>query len=102
MTTQGGITIRMSVKSIRSQGRNTLGVRIIRLDEGDQVRDAVVLAAALEGAPPVEGELPSPPPGPIGPGDEPDDGGDDETTTEEPPSPPDGGPDDDGPAPETR
>ncbi|HEV2231184.1 MAG TPA: DNA gyrase C-terminal beta-propeller domain-containing protein, partial [Thermoplasmata archaeon] len=44
VTTQGGITIRMPTKSIRSQGRNTMGVRVIRLDEGDQVRDAVVLS----------------------------------------------------------
>ncbi len=49
VTTQGGITIRMTVAGIRSQARNTLGVRIIRLDEGDSVRDAVVLAPTLEG-----------------------------------------------------
>ncbi|MCI4369152.1 MAG: DNA gyrase subunit A, partial [Thermoplasmata archaeon] len=49
VTTQGGITIRMEVKSIRSQMRNTLGVRVIRLDEGDEVRTAVVLASSLEG-----------------------------------------------------
>jgi len=43
VTTKNGITIRMVVKGIRSQARNTLGVRVIRLDEGDEVRDAVVL-----------------------------------------------------------
>jgi DNA gyrase subunit A len=48
VTTQNGITIRMAVQSIRDQGRNTMGVTIIRLDEGDQVRDAVVLASTLE------------------------------------------------------
>ncbi len=49
VTTQGGITIRMAVKGIRSQARNTLGVRIIRLDDGDTVRDSVVLEPAIEG-----------------------------------------------------
>ena len=68
VTTQGGITIRMAVRGIRSQARNTLGVRVIRLDEGDTVRDAVILEPAIEtvgegpsaepdsGAPPREGE----------------------------------------------
>ncbi len=42
-TTQGGITIRAPVKGIRAQGRNTLGVRVIRLEPGDTVRDAVIL-----------------------------------------------------------
>jgi DNA gyrase subunit A len=49
VTTQHGITIRMAVKGIRSQARNTLGVRVIRLDEGDTVRDAVILEPPLEG-----------------------------------------------------
>jgi DNA gyrase subunit A len=49
VTTQNGITIRVAVKGIRSQSRNTLGVRVIRLDDGDQVRDAVILEAAIEG-----------------------------------------------------
>ena len=48
VTTQGGITIRAAVKSIRTQSRNTLGVRVIRLDEGDTVRDAVVLESSPE------------------------------------------------------
>ncbi|HKV90025.1 MAG TPA: DNA gyrase subunit A [Thermoplasmata archaeon] len=49
VTTQRGITIRMAVKGIRAQGRNTMGVRIMRLDEGDTVKDALVLPAGLEG-----------------------------------------------------
>ncbi len=61
VTTQGGITIRMAVKGIRTQARNTLGVRIIRLDEGDSVRDAVVLE------PTIEGETSDATPGPKGP-----------------------------------
>jgi DNA gyrase subunit A len=48
VTTQGSITIRFAVGSVRDQGRNTLGVRIIRLEEGDSVRDAVVLAGGIE------------------------------------------------------
>ncbi len=50
VTTQDGITIRVPVSGIRSQGRNTMGVRIIRLEANDEVRDAVVLAGAIEGA----------------------------------------------------
>ena len=48
VTTEHGITIRMAVKGIRSQARNTLGVRVIRLDEGDLVRDAVILEPPIE------------------------------------------------------
>jgi len=48
VTTHRGITIRMAVKGIRSQARNTLGVRVIRLDEGDEVRDAVILEPTIE------------------------------------------------------
>jgi DNA gyrase subunit A len=51
VTTKNGITIRMAVKGIRSQARNTLGVRVIRLDEGDEVRDAVVLPPPDESVP---------------------------------------------------
>jgi len=49
VTTRNGITIRMAVKGIRSQARNTLGVRVIRLDEGDTVRDAVILEPPPDG-----------------------------------------------------
>ncbi|HEY6238532.1 MAG TPA: DNA gyrase subunit A [Thermoplasmata archaeon] len=65
VTTQDGITIRVSVSGIRSQARNTMGVRIIRLEESDQVRDAVVLASTIEvpgGGPPPD--TPSSPPDP--------------------------------------
>ena len=48
VTTEHGITIRIAVKGIRSQARNTLGVRVIRLDEGDSVRDAVILEPTIE------------------------------------------------------
>ncbi|HYA57156.1 MAG TPA: DNA gyrase subunit A [Thermoplasmata archaeon] len=49
VTTQRGITIRMAVKGIRTQSRNTLGVRVIRLDEGDEVRDAITIEPSIEG-----------------------------------------------------
>jgi DNA gyrase subunit A len=60
VTTEGGITIRLSVGGVRSQGRNTLGVRIIRLEEGDTVRDAIVLPGPEPGGP--ETGTPAPPP----------------------------------------
>jgi DNA gyrase subunit A len=84
VTTKTGVTIRMAVKGIRTQARNTLGVRIIRLDPGDEVRNAVVVTTAEEeaGEPgPAEAEPPAPPPNPedieeAGPAedDEPEDG----------------------------
>ena len=48
VTTTWGVTIRLGVSGIRSQGRNTMGVRVMRLEEKDEVRDAVVLPSALE------------------------------------------------------
>ncbi|HTP54518.1 MAG TPA: DNA gyrase subunit A [Thermoplasmata archaeon] len=80
VTTQRGITIRMQVAGIRTQSRNTLGVRVIRLDEGDTVRDAVILAAPVEGPDAAAGaddgpapDVPPPPPGPEEAPDDPDD-----------------------------
>ena len=100
VTTEHGITIRMAVKGIRSQARNTLGVRVIRLDEGDTVRDAVILEPPIEGnegestavkAAPPEPETPEPP----AEDEESDDEADDEDeTTDEGPAP-DDAPDDD-------
>ncbi len=60
VTTQGGITIRVAVRGIRTQARNTLGVRIIRLDEGDTVRDAVALETTLDAG--ASGPVEAPPP----------------------------------------
>ncbi|MCI4363305.1 MAG: DNA gyrase subunit A [Thermoplasmata archaeon] len=62
VTTQHGITIRIPVTGIRAQGRNTLGVRIIRLEEGDAVKDAV----ALDPPPEAEDAPAAPPPPPDG------------------------------------
>jgi DNA gyrase subunit A len=55
ITTKAGITIRMAASDIRVQGRATQGVRIIRLDEGEQIADvAVVRDFATEDAEIVE------------------------------------------------
>ena len=37
LTTSGGMVIRTRVSTMRTIGRNTLGVRLIKLDEGDTV-----------------------------------------------------------------
>jgi hypothetical protein len=37
ITTEQGMTVRIPVRDIREQGRNTMGVRIMRLNEGDNV-----------------------------------------------------------------
>jgi DNA gyrase subunit A len=57
VTTQRGMTIRAPVTGIRSQGRNTMGVRVIRLEDDDEVKDAVALVAAGE-TPPSPSETP--------------------------------------------
>ena len=61
VTTQNGITIRSPVRQIREQGRNTLGVIIIRIEEGDEVKAAVRLVAPGEASTTPNG---SEPPGP--------------------------------------
>lgn len=43
ITTRLGIMIRMPVTDIRVMGRATQGVRVIRLDEGDQISDVAVV-----------------------------------------------------------
>lgn len=43
ITTKSGMTIRMSVANIRVMGRATQGVRVIRLDEGEQIADIALL-----------------------------------------------------------
>ena len=102
VTTKNGITIRTAVKGIRSQGRNTLGVRVIRLDEGDEVRDAAIIEAGEDESGgdstsesgraepsdptaevPTPDDLPDSPPEP-GPPIEPDDEEDDGSSPESP------------------
>jgi DNA gyrase subunit A len=43
ITTKSGMTIRMSVANIRVMGRATQGVRVIRLEEGEQIADIALL-----------------------------------------------------------
>ncbi|MEP7197433.1 MAG: DNA gyrase subunit A [Saprospiraceae bacterium] len=43
ITTTNGVTIRMHVEDLRVMGRATQGVRLIRLDEGDQIGDVAVV-----------------------------------------------------------
>ena len=42
--TEKGILIRQPVKAIRTIGRNTQGVRLIRLDKGDTIADITVVS----------------------------------------------------------
>lgn len=44
VVTSGGIVIRQHASEIRVAGRNTQGVRLIRLDEGDSISDVAVVA----------------------------------------------------------
>ena len=43
ITTTSGVTIRMEASDLRVMGRATQGVRLIRLDEGDQIADVTVV-----------------------------------------------------------
>jgi DNA gyrase subunit A len=45
LTTNGGMVIRTRVSTMRTIGRNTLGVRLIKLDEGDTVSSLAKLPA---------------------------------------------------------
>jgi DNA gyrase subunit A len=48
VTTQKGMVIRVSCRGIREMSRNTQGVRIIRLREGDKVSDVVKIKVTEE------------------------------------------------------
>lgn len=54
ITTTSGVTIRTAANDLRVMGRNTQGVKIIRLDEQDNIADVTVVASAPE-----EGEAPA-------------------------------------------
>jgi DNA gyrase subunit A len=59
ITTKAGITIRMAVADIRVMGRATQGVRVIRLDDGEEIGDIAVIrevAVADEEIETVDGE----------------------------------------------
>ncbi len=61
ITTKAGITIRMSASDIRIMGRATQGVKVIRLDEGEEIGDvALIRDAAIqedEDAEIIDGEI---------------------------------------------
>jgi len=65
ITCKSGVTIRMPVNGISEQGRATQGVKLIRVDEGDEIAaitkldetEAVVNGVAENGAVPAEGEM---------------------------------------------
>ena len=95
VTTKQGVVIRCPVSDIAVKGRATRGVRLQRLQEGDEVvavarlvgeqeEEAAIEAAAAPGAPPPRPTPEIPDPG----GPEPGDGDDDE---DEEPEPDDGG-----------
>jgi DNA gyrase subunit A len=59
LTTNGGMVIRTKVSTMRTIGRNTLGVRLIKLDDGDTVSSLAKLPED-ELSDGVELELPPP------------------------------------------
>ncbi len=46
ITTKSGITIRMSAADLRVMGRTAQGVRVIRLDEGEEIVDVALIKDA--------------------------------------------------------
>jgi DNA gyrase subunit A len=46
ITTKSGITIRMSAADLRVMGRTAQGVRVIRLDEGEEIADVALIKDA--------------------------------------------------------
>ncbi len=59
ITCKSGVTIRMSVKGVSEQGRATQGVKLIRLDESDEIA-AITRLDKLEDAPEETGILIAP------------------------------------------
>jgi DNA gyrase subunit A len=59
LITKLGIVIRMPVKGIRVSGRNTQGVRLVSLDEGDLVMDVARVVSEDDRADGIEGDEPA-------------------------------------------
>jgi DNA gyrase subunit A len=59
LITKQGIVIRMPVKGIRVSGRNTQGVRLVNLDEGDLVMDVARVVSEDDQSDAGEGEEPA-------------------------------------------
>lgn len=49
ITTTSGVTIRTAADELRVMGRATQGVKLIRLDEGDDIADVAVVTSAVDG-----------------------------------------------------
>src|SRR5262249_25719212 len=62
LTTSKGQTVRIRVREIREAGRNTIGVKLINLPEGDRLQDIarVVTQEEEHEEPPPETAAPSP------------------------------------------
>jgi DNA gyrase subunit A len=60
ITTQSGVVIRTAANELRVMGRATQGVKIIRLDEDDQIADVTVVASAEDEVINGEGEAITP------------------------------------------
>jgi hypothetical protein len=56
ITTEHGMTVRIPVRDIREQGRNTMGVRIMRLNEGDKVVSVTITKILENGKEPSQVE----------------------------------------------
>ena len=56
--TKDGKIIRLESSEIRQAGRSTQGVRLVRMEEGDQVAAASVIPESEEDLTPKNGELP--------------------------------------------
>jgi DNA gyrase subunit A len=56
--TKNGQMIRIESGEIRQAGRSTQGVRLVRMEEGDQVAAASVIPAVVEDEANTNGELP--------------------------------------------
>ncbi len=54
ITTTSGVTIRTAADELRVMGRATQGVKLIRLDGGDDIADVTVVSSAEEPVPPAE------------------------------------------------
>jgi DNA gyrase subunit A len=59
LITKLGVVIRMPVKGIRVSGRNTQGVRLVNLDEGDLVMDVARVVSEDDRAEGLEGDEPA-------------------------------------------
>ncbi|MCU0403704.1 MAG: hypothetical protein MUE99_04080 [Chitinophagaceae bacterium] len=85
---KSGITIRTSTESIRAAGRNTQGVKLIRLDENDEIAAITKLDKIeadqednLDGE--IEGEKTEAEQSPTNEGDNPESGAEGENSTTE-------------------